>query len=388
MQPNPFAAAVPFAGTARIARIEWGRLQGMRPRYAGSNARLGAHGQQVSVPVARVTTDDGAMGWGRAALSRESAQALLGLSLDELFADATTNAPLCRALEFPLLDLIGQRAGLPVYALLTELSADCSLRVGCYDTSLYMDDLHLSDDAEAAELLADEAMQGWEAGHRSFKIKVGRGARHMPVEEGARRDIAVIRAVREAVGPYAELLIDANNGWNLNLTKRVLDETADCNLYWLEEPFHEDPVLYRDLKEWLSGRGISTLIADGEGDAAPALVNWARDGLIDVLQYDIFGYGAFRWLALGREIAETTIHTAPHHYGAHLGNYVTGHLAAALPGFELVEWDEVDTPGIDASGYAVDEGYVVVPDTPGFGLALDETLFGQSVQQNGFVVTR
>ena len=387
MPVYPFAEDVRFDHDVRIAQVEWGRLQGVRPRYAGSNARLGAHGKEVHVPVARITSEDGAMGWGRASLSRESAQELCGKSMGEIFAMETQTSPSYRAAEFPLLDLIGQRADLPVYALLAAERPSSPLRVRCYDTSLYIDDLHLEDDAAAVALLVSEARDGWEHGHRAFKIKVGRGARHMPLEAGTRRDIAIIRAVRTAVGPDAVLMLDANNGWNLNLTKRVLEETADCNIYWMEEAFHEDPVLYRDLKEWLHARGLSTLIADGEGDAAAALVNWAREGLIDVVQYDIFGYGMSRWLALGREIATTTIRSAPHHYGAHLGNYVTGHLAPAVPGFEFVEWDEVATPGIDASGYVVRDGFVTLPDAPGFGLTLDETVFRESVQHNGFVIT-
>ena len=58
----------------------------------------------------------------------------------------------------------------------------------------------------------------------------------------------MIRAVRAAVGEEAPLLLDANNGYNLNLTKRVLAETAECGIYWMEEAFHEDRVLYDDLR--------------------------------------------------------------------------------------------------------------------------------------------
>ena len=123
-------------------------------------------------------------------------------------------------------------------------------------------------------------------------------------------------------------------------------------------------------------------------DGYPRLIEWARAGLIDVIQYDIFGYGVSRWRTLGSGIASTAIRSAPHHYGAHLGNYVTGHLANALPRFEFVEWDEVHTPGIDASDYVIREGSVIIPDSPGFGLTLDETLFQQSVRQNGFVATQ
>ena len=28
-------------------------------------------------------------------------------------------------------------------------------------------------------------------------------------------------------------MLDANNGYNLNLAKRVLEETADCAIFWM-----------------------------------------------------------------------------------------------------------------------------------------------------------
>src|SRR5215212_10045777 len=49
---------------SRIVRIEVGRLEGRRPRHAGSNARLGAHGIAVRVPLLRITAEDGSSGFG------------------------------------------------------------------------------------------------------------------------------------------------------------------------------------------------------------------------------------------------------------------------------------------------------------------------------------
>ena len=46
-----------------ITCLEWGALKGRRPRAAGSNARLGAHGGRVHVPLLRVTTQNGASGF-------------------------------------------------------------------------------------------------------------------------------------------------------------------------------------------------------------------------------------------------------------------------------------------------------------------------------------
>ena len=102
-----------------------------------------------------------------------------------------------------------------------------------------------------------------------------------------------------------------------------------------------------------------------------------------MIQYDIFGYGLTRWLALGRDLDAAGVRSAPHHYGGHYGNYAACHLAAAIAGFTFVEWDEATTECLDTSGYRVEEGQVVVPDRPGFGLALDEERWQHAVRERG-----
>ncbi len=374
-------------GNTRIVQIEWGVLEGQRPRHAGSNARRGDHGITVRVPLARVTTSDGAMGWGRCNAGRDDLAALLGASLADIFDPARGVAEPWLPCEYPLWDLMGQRAGKPVYALaaaVTGAPVPTPPHVPCYDTSLYFDDLHLASDDAAAALIAQEARDGYARGHRAFKIKVGRGARYLPFAEGTARDIAIVRAVREAVGPDPAIMLDANNGYTLNLTKHVLTETAECGIFWMEEPFHEDALLYEDLRSWLAREGLPTVIADGEGEASRALMEWARDGLVDVVQYDIFAHGLTRWLATGAQLDAWGRRSAPHHYGAHLGNYYAPHLAGALRGFTFAEWDEVTTPGILAPGYDVRDGWLTVPDAPGFGLILDDLAFAAAVEMTGF----
>jgi L-alanine-DL-glutamate epimerase-like enolase superfamily enzyme len=350
---------------------------------------LGEHGITVRPRIVRITLEDGSSGFGACWASREQCEALLGVGFDLLFIPDAGAVDSAIPFDYPLWDLAGKRAGLPVYALAALANgrtAGVPNRAPCYDTSLYFDDLHLDSVEDAARLLADEAREGYERGHRAFKIKVGRGARHLHLEEGTRRDIAVVKAVREAVGPDAPLMLDANNGYNLNLTKQVLAETALYGVFWMEEAFHEDPVLYRDLKEWLAKEGLPVLIADGEGQASPTLLDWARDGLLDVIQYDIFGHGFTRWLRLGRRLDGWGGRSAPHHYGGHYGNYAACHLAGAIEGFTYVEWDEATTPGLDSSGYAVEEGWVRVPDAPGFGLNLEEDAFRRAVEADGFTL--
>jgi L-alanine-DL-glutamate epimerase-like enolase superfamily enzyme len=373
--------------SATILSVEWARLEGRRPRKAGCNARLGEHGDVVRVPLARITTADGASGFGVCWASREAADGILGQRLDAVFSPERGAETAFLPFDFPLWDLAARRAGRPVYELAGIPPPSAPLRVPCYDTSLYFDDLHLAGDEEAADLMAAEARDGWDRGHRAFKIKVGRGARHLPLEAGTRRDVAIIRAVRSAAGPGPRLMLDANNGWNLNLTNRVLAETADCDIFSIEEPFYEDAVLYRDLKEWLRAEDLTTRIADGEGQASPTLLDWARDGLVDVIQYDIFGHGFTRWRETARTLDAWGVLSAPHHYGGHLGNYISCHLATAARGFAFTEWDEATTPGVGAPGYAVRDGLVSVPDAPGFGLTLDEAAFRQAVERSGWHAT-
>lgn len=375
--------------TSTIIRIEVGTVECTRPRLAGSNARLDHHGMTFSLPLARVTASDGVTGFGACRASPDRLRTLIGLPIGELFSAPSGASEIGAAIEFPLWDLVAKEAASPVYRVAAGMVGKAvaePFRVPCYDTSLYIDDLDIASDAEATELIAGEARDGLAFGHRAFKIKIGRGARHMPLEAGTARDIAVIHAVRDAVGPDAPVMIDANNGFNLNLTKRVLSETADCRIHWLEEPFHEDAILYRDLKAWLEGENLPVLISDGEGFADPRLMEWAQDGVVDVINYDIFSHGFGALLRTGQQLDEWGVQTGPHHYGGMIGNYVTGHLAGVVERFAFVEWDEATTPALDTSAYAIEEGHVVIPNAPGFGLTLDEERFAAAVANGGFTL--
>ena len=364
-----------------ITRIACATLEGRRARSAGANARVGVHGDRVSLPLICLETSDGVAGFGRGRIDKALASTILGQSLDAVMGSTGVRAGWL-PFEYALLDLAARQAEVPVWKL---IAPDAAVQeVTSYDTSLYFDDLDLKEDAAAAAFIADEAHSGWDRGHRAFKIKVGRGARHMPLEAGTVRDLAIIRAVREAVGPEARIAIDANDGWNLNLTKRVLEDTADVGIYWLEEAFHEDGVLYEDLKAWQAERGLSVLIADGEGAAHPALLDWAASKLVDVVQYDIYSYGFGRWQALANTLAAEGTYAAPHSYGNGIGYYVICHLAKVTTNSPMVEWDEVSFNAIDASGWAIREGVVTVPDQPGWGLELDDAAFARAVDANGF----
>lgn len=143
-----------------IDRIEMAVLEGKRPRPAGSNARLGIHGDTVRLPLVRLTTAAGATGFGRCSATEAQLRSLVGKPVADLVVAGSVKAGWL-LYELPLLDLAARIAGQPVYQLAGGRASE-PLRVRTYDTSLYFDDLAIAEDAAAADLIAGEAQQGWD----------------------------------------------------------------------------------------------------------------------------------------------------------------------------------------------------------------------------------
>jgi L-rhamnonate dehydratase len=370
----------------RVVRLEWAVLEGRRPRSLGRNARLPAHGAAVRVPLCRLTTADGLSGLGPSRLDEELGYEVLGLPVCRMFGAGGTNDAWL-SLDYPLWDLAARRAGVPVWQLVrandgAPPGVDDPPVVNCYDTSFYFEE-ELSPRAEAGEL-AHRAAASLEQGHRAFKVKVGRGARWVDAAEGMSRDVAVVEAVRDAIGPGCALLADANNGYTLNGAREFLGRTAGAHVGWLEEPFSEDVVLLQALRDWISSEGLNVLLADCESASPEEAYELAGTGVLDVVQCDILQAGFTRWLKLGPALSSVSVASAPHHFGLYLGNYLSGHLAGAVNNLEYVEWDQAIVPGLAVAGYQFEEGRLRLSDRPGFGIDLDDELFARAVKLTGF----
>jgi L-rhamnonate dehydratase len=382
-------------GTAKrgehIVRVEWGLLEGTRPRTLGKNARLRAHGSALRVPLCRITTSEGARGVGLSRIGEELAGQALGQPVSAMFSPEAGTSDAWSGLDYPLWDLAGVRAGQPVYRLgppAGPTAPSPPATVACYDTSLYFDDLGIEDDdpQPGAEVVAAEAASGYERGHRAFKVKVGRGGRWMSPAAGLERDVAVTLGVREAIGPRCALFADANNGYTLNGARAFLEKTAGAAVGWLEEPFHEDAVLLEALREWVARSGLHVLVADGESASADAAYELAARGLLDVVQCDILATSFSGWRRLGPSLDAIGVGSAPHHFGLYLGNYVSGHLCGAVRDLRYVEWDESTVPGLEATGYRFSEGFLALSPEPGFGIEVDDGRYRRAVESTGFDV--
>ena len=145
----------------KIKCIKWAQLYGKRPRKAGCNSRLGEHGIHVKPPIAAIFVENGAIGFGRANISKEQAQSLIGCHIEDIFDLENGVKRQFHWIEYPIWDLVGQLANRPIYSLLDPSTYDADVfTVPCYDTSLYIDDLHLTDHKEAADLIM-QAREHW-----------------------------------------------------------------------------------------------------------------------------------------------------------------------------------------------------------------------------------
>jgi L-alanine-DL-glutamate epimerase-like enolase superfamily enzyme len=72
---------------------------------------------------------------------------------------------------------------------------------------------------------------------------VGRGFTAVKMKVGSsdfRRDVQRVKAVREAIGPSIQLMVDANQAWTPGQALEFSRKVSDCELFWFEEPIPKD----------------------------------------------------------------------------------------------------------------------------------------------------
>src|SRR5262249_44284538 len=127
------------------------------------------------------------------------------------------------AVDIACWDLHGKLRGLPVVSL---LGGRVQQRVPVYASRLYaLDDL---------DELADEARSYVASGFTMLKQRFGFG----PADgrQGIERNVALVRAVRDAVGFEVGLAADAYLGWDVGYALEMARRLADFDLMWIEEP--------------------------------------------------------------------------------------------------------------------------------------------------------
>jgi L-alanine-DL-glutamate epimerase-like enolase superfamily enzyme len=256
------------------------------------------------------------------------------------------------AIDMAMWDAWGKSIGMPVHKLL-----------GGFTDRLRVSHMLGFDDPE---VVAQEAVELRESlGITSFKIKVGR----RPVA----LDVAVCQAVRDALGPDAELYIDGNRGWTASESADAVRRLEGVGLSRVEELCPADDVLGR---RWLVAQCPIPFVADESaptpadvtreilaGAANAVSIKTARTGFSDSLRVSHLAEGLGIEAHIGNQIDAHIGTVCSLVFGA--SQQITTRTAAELSNYLDLADDLLEEPLV------IENGTMQVPEGPGLGIRLD-----------------
>ena len=193
--------------------------------------------------------------------------------------------------------------------------------------------------------------------------------------------LARIVAVREAVGPAVDLMVDCH--WRLNLAaaQRVLAALDACKLYWLECPVPETPEMLdtiRAIRRDANARGVR-LAGCEEMRRVGGFMPFIEAGAYDVMMPDAKYVGGLdEMLAVAGALARHGMSFSPHNPSGPVCHAASVQVCAVAPTLDRLEMQYAETPLFDAivGGHAprAVDGAIALPRGPGFGVTLDERL--------------
>jgi L-alanine-DL-glutamate epimerase-like enolase superfamily enzyme len=270
-------------------------------------------------------------------------------------------------LEAALWDIAGQARGVPV----AELFGGKTDRLPVYAST---------GAARSPEERAESALALREEGFRALKLRIDR--------DGQEEGLATVAAVREAVGPSMEIMVDLNEGWrmpgdvrpalDLDTVRRLAEQLREQDILWLEEP---RPVW--DVQGLATLRSVTGVtLAGGEMVRTPAEFDtYLEADALDVYQPDaVLAVGLLRAKQVAERAQAKGRRYTPHTWTNGLGLLVNLHVAAGVGAAPYLEypydpptWTPERRDFMLAEPLALDEdGCLAVPDRPGLGVTLAE----------------
>ena len=152
--------------------------------------------------------------------------------------------------------------------------------------------------------LLDEVQSYVQRGFRAVKIKVG--------SKDLDQDIERLRKVRERVGSHVDIMMDANQGMDLDGALRLAEAVRPLRITWFEEPLpHDDFAGYQHLRKHA---GVALAMGEREFDRMALRELIAREA-IDLWQPDLLRLGSVEaWRESAALAAAHKIPTLPHYY--------------------------------------------------------------------------
>jgi galactonate dehydratase len=281
------------------------------------------------------------------------------------------------AIDLACYDLMGQATGEPVWRLLGGRFRD---RVPAYANGWYQGDR----DPEVVARFATEVVA---RGYRGLKIDPFGAATAELGHAELGLAVDIVAAVRDAVGPATELMVEMHGRFTAATAVRVARALEPWGPAWIEEPV--PPYNPAGLRQVRAG----TWLPLATGERLHVLADFRElfeGGLVDLVQADLTHFGGFTGLRkLAGWAGAYDLLLAPHNVCGPVGTAANVHLAVATGNYKVLEHfnDFADSwvqelvdhpPTVDRA-----DGCFGVPERPGLGLRLNHDACAQHPRTGG-----
>ena len=281
---------------------------------------------------------------------------------------ATSSVPVTAmtALEMACWDILGKVVNRPVHALLGGAMRE---RIRAYANGWYQgprDPAFFAERARAVMALGYTALKFDPFGH----------AYRFTDRADERLALAIVAAVREAVGEEVDLLIEAHDRFSVSTAVRLGHALAEFRPMWIETP-----VMSTDIAATGEvARQIPVPVASGERFTTLAEFRaLLATGVVDIIQPEVLHAGGVLGMRKIAGLAEAhEAWLAPHNAQSPLTTVINVHLDASMPNLLIQEcFDDFLVPWareVVRGSIVIRDGYLELPERPGWGVEIDEEL--------------
>ncbi|NKC13981.1 MAG: mandelate racemase/muconate lactonizing enzyme family protein [Gammaproteobacteria bacterium] len=179
-----------------------------------------------------------------------------------------------------------------------------------------------------------------------------------------------LQAFREGAGADMDIMLDLNFNYRTEGCLTVTRALDDLGLTWFEIDLYDAPALAH------IRRSVKTPIASCESlFGLRGFLPFVNHRSMDVGIIDVPWNGIWQSLKIAALCEANEINCAPHNFYGHIATLMSAHLFAAIPNFRIMEIDIDDVPWKDeivTTVPKVEQGYLHLPDGPGWGTELND----------------
>jgi L-alanine-DL-glutamate epimerase-like enolase superfamily enzyme len=179
-----------------------------------------------------------------------------------------------------------------------------------------------------------------------------------------------LQAFREGAGADVDIFLDLNFNYRTEGYLTVTRALDDLGLGWYEIDIY-DPAALASIRSAVATPIASCESLFGLRGYRPFFEHQA----MDVSIVDVPWNGIWQSLKIAALAESYEVNVAPHNFYGHLSTLMSAHFCAAIPNFRIMEIDIDDVPWKDelvTVPPVIKEGYLEIPDGPGWGAELNE----------------